>query len=207
MAFLKRSFIILAVLVACLSVTVFTVDVETRNRVCKISDLKKGNGTQNKEGSCVETFMGEIPDIDHMISTLIRFPRNNEVIEENKPFTIKIQIRHLATGFFDDPATQYYLFPQTLDKRGCIQGHSHVTVQKLTGDDIPDPKVFAFFKGLNDKSDDGILTADVDNGLPAGKYRLCTMSASFGHQPVLMPVAQRGAQDDCVRFRVIKKSM
>jgi len=28
------------------------------------------------------------------------------------------------------------------------------------------------------------------------------MTAAANHQPVIMPVAQRGAQDDCVRFSV-----
>jgi len=48
----------------------------------------------------------------------------------------------------------------------------------------------------------GGLTAAVAGGLPAGSYRLCTMTSSSNHQPVLMPVAQRGAQDDCIRFTV-----
>lgn len=39
-------------------------------------------------------------------------------------------------------------------------------------------------------------------GLPAGNYRVCTMTSSSNHQPVLMPVAQRGAQDDCQKFVV-----
>lgn len=42
-------------------------------------------------------------------------------------------------------------------------------------------------------------------GLEKGFYRVCTMSSAANHQPVLMPVAQRGAQDDCQRFSVGKK--
>jgi len=197
---------ILTILVASMLSEVSAVKADTKNKdVCRLSKLDKADGSQNKEGSCSQTFMGEIPTIDNMISTLIQFPANNEVIRENKPFTIRVAVNNLVTGFFDDPATQYYLFPQTLNKAGKIQGHSHVTVQKLNGKGVPDPKVFAFFKGLNEKARNGILEAAVEKGLPAGNYRLCTMSSSFGHQPVLMPVAQRGAQDDCVRFKVIKK--
>jgi len=48
----------------------------------------------------------------------------------------------------------------------------------------------------------GILQQDVANGLPAGLYRCCTMASSFAHTPVIMPVAQRGSQDDCIRFTV-----
>ena len=67
----------------------------------------------------------------------------------------------------------------------------------------PPAGVFAFFKGINTAQDaQGILSADVTGGLPAGKYRVCTLSSASNHQPVLMPVAQRGAQDDCQRFTV-----
>lgn len=206
MAILNKSFIIITILVASMLADVFAVKVDTKSKdVCKKSGLDIANGDQNKEGSCSQTFMGEIPNIDRMISTLIRFPANNEVITENKPFTIRTETTNLNTGFFSDPAKTYYKFPQALDKSGRIQGHSHVTIQKLNGRGVPDPRIFAFFKGLNEKAKNGILTADVEKGLPAGNYRLCTMSSAFSHQPVLMPVAQRGAQDDCVRFKVIKK--
>ncbi|RIA90200.1 hypothetical protein C1645_797090 [Glomus cerebriforme] len=142
-----------------------------------------------------------------MVSTVIRFPKNNDVLKENTPFTIRTKTINIVTGFFDDPLKQYYIFPQTLNSKGLIQGHSHVTVQKIQDENEPlDPEIFAFFKGLNDPADaNGELTVLVDNGLPAGKYRLCTMVSSFAHQPVLMPVAQRGSQDDCVRFTVVKK--
>jgi len=193
-----------AILAAYMSVVVFALDASTKNNVCKLSKKTLGDGTQNPKGSCVETFMGEIPDVNRMVSTLIRFPKNNEVIKENKKFTIVTETINLVTGFFDDPVKQYYIFPQTLDNQGLIQGHSHVTVQKLIGNDVPDPRAFAFFKGLNDKAKNGLLSTVVENGLPAGKYRLCTMVSSFAHQPTLMPVAQRGAQDDCVRFTVVK---
>ncbi|CAB4388699.1 unnamed protein product [Rhizophagus irregularis] len=206
MALLNKSFIIITILVACMLADVFAVKVDTNNKdVCKKSDLDIAKGDQNKDGSCSQTFMGEIPDSDTMISTLIRFPGNNEVIRENEPFTIKTETTNLDTGFFSDPAKTYYKFPQTLDNSGRVQGHSHVTIQKLNGRGVPDPKVFAFFKGLNEKAKNGILSADVEKGLPAGNYRLCTITSAFSHQPVLMPVAQRGAQDDCVRFKVIKK--
>jgi hypothetical protein len=53
-----------------------------------------------------------------------------------------------------------------------------------------------FFKGINDAGNGkSLLSADVTGGLPAGNYRVCSMSSSVNHQPVLMPVAQRGTQD------------
>jgi hypothetical protein len=192
-------------------VSVYGVPERTGNNVCSLSFQESGrtlgNGTQDKNGVCQETFMGEIPDFNHMVTTIIIFPKNNDVIEANRNFTFKQLIKNMNTGFFDDPAKEYYQFPQTLDKDGFIQGHSHVTIQKLDGEDqAPDPRVFAFFKGLNDEAIDDILSVEVGSekkaGLDPGYYRACTMTASFGHQPTLMPVAQRGAQDDCVRFTV-----
>ena len=59
----------------------------------------------------------------------------------------------------------------------CLQ-HSHVTVQLIPAVDskaIPDPKVFAFFKGLNDKDQNGVLSTDLTAGLPAGVYRFCSV--------------------------------
>lgn len=67
----------------------------------------------------------------------------------------------------------------------------------------PDPTKFAFFKGIDDAGNGkGLLQAVVPGGLPAGAYRVCTMIAARNHQPVNMPVAQRGAQDDCTKFEV-----
>lgn len=173
---------------------VFSVKENTGNNVCKISNLTLANGTQNSNGECVEIFMGEIPNSNKMISTVILFPKDNNEIEENKPFTIRTKTINLNTGFFTDPDTQYYIFPQTLDDNGFIQGHSHIVIQEIKNEDEPlDPKVFSFFKGLDDPiNEQGELNALVDNGLPAGKYRVCTIVSSFAHQPTLMPVAQRG---------------
>ncbi len=60
-----------------------------------------------------------------------------------------------------------------------------------------------FFKGINDAGNGkGLLQATVAGGLPAGNYRVCTLTSSSNHQPVIMPVAQRGSQDDCQKFVV-----
>ena len=92
-------------------------------------------------------------------------------------------------------------------KKGKVVGHTHLTVQDLGRTLTPkkplDPTKFAFFKGINDAGDGkGGLSATVTGGLPAGNYRVCTLGSSSNHQPVLMPVAQRGAQDDCQKFVV-----
>jgi len=55
---------------------------------------------------------------------------------------------------------------------------------------------------VNQVEENGQLSVTVTGGLPAGLYRVCTMASAANHQSVLMPVAQRGAQDDCTKFSV-----
>ena len=186
--------VFVTILVSLIGAIVFATDPESDNDVCKTSSKQLFNGSQNKNGECVTTVMGEVPDTEHMVSTVIRFPKNGDKIKANTNFTIRTKSINLSTGFFSDPATTYYKFPQTLDDEGFIQGHSHVSVQKIEDEnEPPNPKAFAFFKGLNLKADEnGELTILVENGLDVGNYRVCTMTSSFSHQPLLMPVAQRG---------------
>ncbi|RIA98674.1 hypothetical protein C1645_748894 [Glomus cerebriforme] len=173
--------------------------------ICKDDGLFPANGTQiRKQKTCVSLQIGEIPTADNMVSAIIIEPRNNQRIPSNQPFFVRTKISNLDTGFFSDPTIDYYQIPQTLNDNGQIQGHSHITIQKIDGKSVPDPTVFAFFKGLNDKADNGVLSVNVTTGLPsAGLYRICTMNASNSHQPVVMPVAQRGSQDDCIRVNVV----
>ncbi|CAG8723357.1 4855_t:CDS:2, partial [Racocetra fulgida] len=89
----------------------------------------------------------------------------------------------------------YYAKSQELNAQGLINGHSHITVQKFFDNVPPNPQNPAFFKGLNDPAKNGVLSVTVD-ALPPGQYRICTMNSSRGHQGVIMPVANRGAQDD-----------
>ena len=91
--------------------------------------------------------------------------------------------------------------------RLSLTSYASVTVQDI-GDlkslTPPDPTKFAFFKGIDDDGNKkGLLQAVITGGLPTGTYRVCTMIAARNHQPVNMPVAQRGAQDDCTKFKVI----
>uniref|UniRef100_A0A1D1Z892 Uncharacterized protein n=1 Tax=Anthurium amnicola TaxID=1678845 RepID=A0A1D1Z892_9ARAE len=165
------------------------------------------DGKQRPEGSCSKTIQGIIPSSDKMTSSLIISPKNGAVLDSNKPFNVEVVIHNLETGFFSDPETQYYLEPQTVNSNGLVKGHSHVTIQKIDGLNPPNAKNFEFFEGLNKKAKAGHLVVKVVSkngtpGLPAGKYRICTMSSSFTHQPLLMPVAKRGAQDDCIRITV-----
>jgi hypothetical protein len=118
---------------------------------------------------------------------------------------VTIVNRNLLTGFFSDPNSEYYILAQDLDPfTGFIKGHQHITVQLISSTNAaPDPNDFVFFKGLNDPAVDGTLSVVIPAGtLPVGLVRICSISGSESHQPVVMPVAQRGSQDDCVRVQV-----
>ncbi|KAM0461057.1 hypothetical protein ACHAO4_001857 [Trichoderma viride] len=165
------------------------------------------NGAQVKTGSCNGIPMGNIPSVNNMVSSLFVNPQNGDNLASNQTFNIQVQMINFAPGSFTNATTTYYSAPQDVDGSGNIIGHTHVTVQSMGNSQTPsqplDPQSFVFFKGINDAGNgNGLLSATVTGGLPAGNYRLCSMSAAANHQPVLMPVAQRGAQDDCVRFTV-----
>ncbi|KAK9781573.1 putative Ribosomal protein s17 [Seiridium cardinale] len=165
------------------------------------------NGLQQKQGSCNGIPMGKMPASTKMISAVFVNPQNGDNIAANTDFSIQVQMANLAAGTFTNPDSTYYSAPQDLDNTGIVIGHTHVSVQD-TGNSLNptqplDASQFAFFKGINDAGNgNGLLAADVAGGLPAGNYRVCSMTGAANHQPVLMPVAQRGPQDDCVRFTV-----
>src|SRR3569833_1889051 len=151
--------------------------------------------------------MGEMPAKAKMVSSIILFPQNGQSIPAGQDFNITVQMSNIQAGTFTNPVSTYYSAPQRLNDQGIIIGHTHVTVQDL-GKSLnpqvpPDPTQFAFFKGINDAGNGkGLLQATVAGGLPAGNFRVCTMAAATNHQPVIMPVAQRGSQDDCTKFTV-----
>ena len=150
--------------------------------------------------------MGDIPSKANMISAVITNPSTGETVAAETTFDVTVQIQNLVAGSFTNAQLTYYSAPQAL-QGGKVVGHTHVTIQDMGNSLNPtqplNPTVFAFFKGINDDGNgNGLLSATVTGGLPAGNYRICTMTSSSNHQPVLMPVAQRGAQDDCTKFVV-----
>jgi len=152
--------------------------------------------------------MGDIPAKSLMISSIITYPLpGSATIESDTTFNISVQTINLVAGSFTNADATYYAAPQALSG-GKVIGHTHVTVQDMGKNLNPttplDATQFAFFKGINDPGNgQGLLQATVTGGLPAGNYRVCTLTSSSNHQPVIMPVAQRGSQDDCTKFTVI----
>ena len=107
----------------------------------------------------------------------------------------------MQTGAFTNAANTYYAAPQQLNNAGQIIGHNHVVVEEiesLESTQPTNPRVFAFFKGLNAAAAGGQLSADVTKGLPAGTYRMSSITSAANHQSVVMPIAQRGSIDDAV---------
>ncbi|KAF9258598.1 hypothetical protein L218DRAFT_964322 [Marasmius fiardii PR-910] len=165
------------------------------------------DGKQFKDGStsCNPVPMGLIPNANRMPSSKFIFPTNGVVLKTNTTFTIDMAVANLQMGNFVNPNTNYFAAPQTLNDQGIIIGHSHITVDKLPSLDskVPtDPRVPAFFKGLNAPTDNGVASLEVTGGLPAGFYRLASINAAANHQPVLVAVAQHGSLDDMIYFTI-----
>jgi hypothetical protein len=163
------------------------------------------NGKQVQTGSCNPTPMGDIPSVDNMPSCKFQFPPNGGNVDPNTAFTVVLNTKGMQTGAFTNAAATYYAAPQQLNNGGQIIGHNHVVIEQIPSLDSTqptNPRVFAFFKGLNSAAAGGQLTADVTNGLPAGSYKISTITTAANHQAVLVPVAQRGSVDDAVYFTV-----
>jgi len=164
------------------------------------------NGQQNRDGSCNPMVMGRIPSFNNMPSQSFVTPKNNDVITAGQDLQFTFKTRNWQAGFFTNPTNTYYMAPQQLNAQGQIIGHSHVTCVDINGLDDTEPvdtRVFAFFKGLNEPVDgNGLLKATAPGGLDPGTYMCCLMGAASNHQGWLMPVAQRGPHDPCIRFTV-----
>ena len=166
------------------------------------------NGLQDVNGSCNPIPMGKIPAKTNMVSSIITHPTPGQELPANVTFNVTVQLSNFELGLFTNPTTTYYAAPQDLNDDGNVKGHCHVTIQDLGGSFAPttppDAAKFAFFLGINDAGNgEGGLSATVVGGLAPGFYRVCTINSAANHQPVAMPVAKRGAQDDCSKFRVV----
>jgi hypothetical protein len=164
-------------------------------------DTNLTNGQQLTNGSCNPAPMGLIPPSDKMPSSKFTFPENLGTVKANETFNVTMAINNLDTGKFVNPDAGYYAAPQQLNSQSLIIGHSHFVIQSMTSfqDSKPlDPKKFAFFAAANSPAVNKVLSATVNGGLPAGKYKLSSITTAMNHQPALVPVAQRGSIDDAI---------
>lgn len=172
---------------------------------CATTNKPITNGQQTADGSCNPIIMGVIAGKTKMPSATFQSPKNLDTIAPNKDFTVKLSIKNMQTGAFVNPQTNYFGAPQQVNDNGVVIGHSHVVIQKINGlsdTAVLDAQKFAFFKGLNAKAENGVLSATVTGGLPTGTYRMCTINTAANHQPVLVAVAQHGSLDTCNYFTV-----
>jgi hypothetical protein len=180
---------------------------------------RQQNGFRNADGtqirnqvSCSSTSIGQIPTRANMVSSLIVEPRNRATVQRSQEIRVRIQTRNMVSGFFSNATTQYYVSPQSMDN-GNVQGHYHITCQRLDGNNVLDPTRFDFFRGINDPAPnrnrvagnnrDTLEAVIPPNTLPSnGEYRICGMTGTFTHQPILSPVMRRGPIEDCIRVFV-----
>ncbi|KAL7747415.1 hypothetical protein RI367_007169 [Sorochytrium milnesiophthora] len=184
-------------------------DIANQARFCGLVGLSNAiaDGTQKKTQTCSQTIQGAIPDFTRMVSSIITQPQNGATVAANTDLQVAVSTQNMNLGFFEDPNTRYYASPQTLDASGRIEGHQHVVVQALGNGQTPlnpQTQALTFFKGLDQSDQGGVLTTTVPAAklTVPGPYRICTITGTRGHQPVIMPVAQRGSQDDCIRINV-----
>ncbi|TFY53333.1 hypothetical protein EVG20_g10164 [Dentipellis fragilis] len=175
------------------------------NFCATVPNLPITNGQQIKTGSCNPAPMGVIASTNNMPSGKFTNPKNLDDLPANQAFTVTMAIQNLETGNFVNANSNYYSAPQQVNAQGNIVGHSHFVIEKLSAIDQTTPTVpgtFAFFKGVNGAAVNGVISADVTAGLPAGVYRLASINAAANHQPVLVAIAQHGSLDDMVYFTV-----
>lgn len=107
------------------------------------------------------------------------YPKNGSLLAANTTFTVQLAIENLDTGHFSNAATNFLAAPQTVNDQGVLVGHSHIVIQALSSymsEDPVDPRHFVFFKAMNAAATNKILSVDVTGGIPAGIYRISSVS-------------------------------
>ena len=172
---------------------------------CLTVDKPITNGQQIKTGSCNPAPMGVIAATTNMPSLKFTSPKNLDTIKANTDFTVTMAVNNLETGNFVNPTTNFLAAPQQVNAEGNVIGHTRIAIEQignLTDTTPTDPQRFAFFKGINTAAVNGVLSADIRNGLPAGVYRMASFNSAANQQPVLVAVDQHGALDDMIYFTV-----
>lgn len=123
--------------------------------------------------------MGRIVAKDKLPSAKFKYPKNGSLLAANTTFTVEIAVNNFDTGYFSNSETNFLAAPQTVNSNGIVQGHSHITIEAVPSymsEDPLDPTRFTFFKAINTAASNGILSVAVTNGLPAGVYRISSVS-------------------------------
>jgi hypothetical protein len=172
----------------------------------------EGTGQQQPNGGiiCVNTVQGMIPDVDKMISSIITAPASEAQVNGFQGFQVQFTSINMMAGNTVNMQNQFLLVPQTLDpNNGLIQGFMQISIQNIPNpQSAPEASQFSFFSALDTTSDaNGIgrftVTVPPNAIRTRGLHRICTVAASASGQPVIMAVAQRGAQDDCIRVTIV----
>lgn len=175
------------------------------NHCLLFPNLPLTDGKQIQTGSCNPAPIGVIPSVDNMPSSKFVSPPNFSTLKANTAFTAVLAVNNLDLGHFTNAQANYFAAPQDVNGQGTIIGHTHITIDKLNAidDTTPtNPKNFAFFKGVNNAAVNGQVSVDLAAGLAEGFYRMCSINTNSNHAPVIVPVAQHGALDDCTYFTV-----
>lgn len=187
------------------------VSVTPKSPFCAASGAGEATGQEQRNGGnmCVSTVQGVIPDVGVMVTTIITEPASGATLSGSAGFQVKFQTRNLMAGNFVKLDSQYLLAPQTVDPvTGMVQGFMQLSIQQLPANgEVPPGNQISFYAALSDKSDaNGVTSFTVT--IPPGKiktsgpHRISAFSSSASGQPVIMPVAQRGAQDDSIRVTI-----
>lgn len=160
------------------------------------------NGQQVKTGSCNPIVMGDIASATNIPSGKFVSPKNLDTVQANTQFTLTAKFSNIELGQFTNADTNYFAAPQQINKQGNVIGHTHFVIEQvgsLTSTDVTDPTKFSFFKGIDSAAAaDGTVSVAVTGGVPAGVYRLSSISTASNHQPALVGVAQHGSLEDAI---------
>ncbi|GAA98852.1 uncharacterized protein L969DRAFT_95531 [Mixia osmundae IAM 14324] len=172
---------------------------------CGSTNQEITNGRQVKTGSCNPIPMGQLMAADKMPSARFQFPRNGQALPAGQSFPIQLAVANFDSGNFVSGETEYLAAPSRLDQNGYVMGHSHIVIQRVasaSSTEMLDPTQFAVFKAMDGKAVNGVMSLELQGGLPAGEYRLASILSQSNHQAITSPVAARGAFDDVIYFSV-----
>jgi hypothetical protein len=177
---------------------------------CRKSGANQATGQQQPNGGqlCSDTEQGLIPDVDNMVSTMIELPESGANVDASQGFSVTFSTTGLISGNMANMDKNFLQSPQNL-QNGKIEGFQQISIQAIENPQRAPAAVNpSFFQALNTPSgNDGRtkFTVQIAPGQikTTGLHRICTMAASSTGQPVIMPVAQRGAQDDCIRVNIV----